>query len=70
MTIEELGREYLKKADEIMQKVKLLRTAAEKLPPEKRRKFNKRIKSLFTNAVECKQTALKLCDYYKFSKER
>lgn len=65
MTLQELGNEYSKKADEIIEKVHSLRLQAEKLSPEYRRKLNRRIRSLYEDALNCKQTAKQLCSYYE-----
>lgn len=69
MTIEELGTEYFKKADELAEKVKILKQKAEALSPEKRKRYNKRIYSLLSDAIECKKIARHLCDYYKKKEE-
>lgn len=63
MTLQELGMEYYRTADALLLKVKELKTAAESLSPEKRRKLNKRIRSLYEDALNCRYSAKQLLEY-------
>lgn len=70
MTIEELGVEYLKKADLLTQKVTKLKAEIAKLPAHRRKLYNKRLYSLMADALECRKVAHHLCDYYKNKEEK
>lgn len=61
----ELGQEYLSQAKVLHEKVKKLQELALELPPEKRLKMYKRIRSIWESAIECRRCAEQLCGYYE-----
>lgn len=63
MTLKEMGQEYVATADKLLLKVKELKEQAEQLSPEKRRRLNKRIRSLYEDALSCRYTAKQLFEY-------
>lgn len=65
MTLENLGMEYMDRWNILMERIKKLYEQSKTLPPEKRRKVNKRINSLLSSAKACKETANHLLNYYK-----
>mgnify|MGYP003452490268 FL=1 len=65
LSLLELGQQYLSQAKVLYEKVEKLRQIADDLPPEKRLKMYKRIRSVWESAVECRNCARQLIGYYE-----
>ncbi len=63
----DLGQEYLSQAKVLHEKVHKLQELARELPPEKRLKMYKRIRSVWESAIECRRCAEQLINYYEGS---
>ena len=65
----DLGQQYLSQAKVLYEKVHKLQELAKELPPEKRLKMYKRIRSVWESAVECRRCAEQLIGYYESSED-
>ena len=70
MTLEELGKQYEEQWKTLMEKIRILHKEAENLPPEKKLKLMRKIRSLLDSAILCRENAKHLTEYYKRSEHR
>ncbi len=65
MTLYQLGKEYLTQANRIIKKVQILNNESKQLEGNRLLEMKRRIYSLYSDAIELKQTAHKLMNYYE-----
>jgi len=53
-----------------MDKIRILHKEAENLPPEKKLKLMRKIRSLLDSAILCRENAKHLIEYYKRSERQ
>ena len=65
MTLQELGKEYIKSSEEIIKKIQILNKEAKRLEGNRLLEMKRRIYSLYADSSELRQTAYRLKNYYR-----